>query len=226
MKQRDNEWRKVRLGDVTASRFKDVLTAPRTKSAREAGGWSQTATSYLHENLAELIHCQPADVWRSDATDWGTANEPNAYKAAIPVIEERFGQTLSLPEGKFAYIHHPTEPHIGCSPDGIIGDDGLLEIKCPYSGAKWIAARRSGLVVPSEYVPQLQGSLWVTGRKWYAFCYFDLRVKASGLDPLLVTKVERDDEYIDNVLAPRVIEFRDWLLSEYHALLGKDAAPF
>ncbi len=226
MKQRDNEWRQARLGAVTASRFKDVLTSPRTKAAREAGGWAQTAESYLDEKLAEMIHCQPSDVWRSDATDWGTANEPNAFEAAIPVIERLFEERLSLPEGEFAYIHHPSEPHIGCSPDGIIGDDGLLELKCPYSGAKWIAARRSGLILPAEHVPQVQGELWCARRKWCAYCWYDPRVKASGLDPLLTITVKRDDEYIDTVLAPRVIEFRDWLLAEYHTLVGGKDAPF
>lgn len=248
MKQRDHQWRQARLGDVTASRFKDVLTPPRTKAAREAGQWSRTAEGYMEEKLAELIHCQPADVWRADATDWGTANEPNAFEASIPVIEERFGEKLSLPVDDFAYIHHPTEPHIGCSPDGIIGDEGLGEIKCYYNGAKWIAAKRkldaierrmadvsrtpavekmrAEVLLPPEHKPQVQGQLWVSERKWCAFCVFDPRVAASGLDRLLVVKVERDDEYIDNILAPKVIEFRDWLLSEYHALLGKDAAPF
>lgn len=226
MKQRDNEWRQARLGDVTASRFKDVLTSPRAKAAREAGQWSQTAESYMEEKLSELIHCQPADVWRADATDWGTANEPEAFKASIPVIEERFGEKLSLPEGEFAYIHHPTEPHIGCSPDGVIGDDGWCEIYCPYKGANWIAMKRNGIAIPRAKVSQIQGGMWCTGRNWYVFCAFDPRVKASGLDPLLVMRVERDDEYIDNILAPRVIAFRDWLLEEYHVLLGKDAAPF
>lgn len=264
MKQRDNRWRQARLGDVTASRFKDVLAKPSAAGVFDISGehgdwwvsragetvgtnfakkadaekvkrelvaewqrthWSATAESYLNEKLSELIHCQPADVWRSDATDWGTANEPNAFEAAIPVIKERFGQTLSLPEGEFAYIHHPTEPHIGCSPDGLPGDDGLLELKCPYNGAKWIAARRSGLILPAEHKPQVQGSLWVTGRSWYAYCWYDQRVMASGLDPLLMIKVDRDDDYIDNVLAPRICAFRDYLRSEYDRLTKLDQ-PF
>ena len=225
MKQRDNSWRKIRLGEVSASRFRDVLTAPRAKAARAAGEWSASAESYLDEKLAELIHCVPADVWRSDATDWGTANEPHAFQAAIPVIRERFGEELSLPENEFAYLHHATESGIGCSPDGVIGDDGLLELKCPYNGAKWIAAKRRGLILPAENAAQVQGQLWVAGREWCAFCYFDPRVIASGLDPLLTIKVERDNDYIDNVLAPRIIAFRDWLRSEYEILIG-ESGPF
>ncbi len=219
MKQRDNEWRRLRLGDVTASRFGDVLTPPRAKTDRKSGKWSRTAEAYLEEKLTELIHCVPSDVWRKDSTDWGMTNEPHAFQAAIPVIEERFGETLSLPENEFAYLHHPTEPYVGCSPDGIIGDDGLLEIKCPFNGTKWIGMKRRGLTVPPEYVPQLQGQLWTARRQWCLFCYFDPRVANSGLDPLLTIRVERDDDYINTVLAPKVCAFRDYLRSEYEALI-------
>lgn len=267
MKQRDNLWRQMRLGDVTASRFSDVLTTPVAKGVFATSGergawfvvregetisgcytrkadaderkaefvaewrttqWSETAETYLSDKVSELLNCKPADVWRSDATDWGTANEPLAFEAAIPVIKERFGETLSLPENEFAYIHHSTEPYIGCSPDGIIGDDGLCEIKCPYNGGKWVTAKRAAdrgeWTVPAENVAQVQGSLWITGRQWYAFCYFDHRVQASGIDPLLVIKVERDDDYI-NILAPKVIAFRDYLRGEYRKLAGGEG-PF
>lgn len=187
--------------------------------------WSQTTESYANELLSELVHGQPADVWRSDATDWGTANEPNAFQAAGLVIEKRLGQRLSLPEGEHAYIEHPTEKYIGCSPDGMIGDEALCELKAPYNGAKWIAAKRKGLVLPAENRAQVQGQLWVADRQWCAFCYFDPRVAASGLDPLLWVRVERDDEYIDNVLAPRVIAFRDYLRTEYQKLIS-EGEPF
>ena len=286
MKQRDNEWRQARLGDVTASRFADVLTNASTKGVFDVEGqrgewyvtqsaptggfrvsgdfdtkakaserkselshewqkkhFSTTAESYLNEKLAELIHCQPSDTWRSDATDWGTENEPHAFEAAISVVERIFGESLSLPEGDFAYIQHATEPGIGCSPDGIIGKDGLGEIKCPYNGAKWIAMKRlereyakhpdstlrdcelpAADLLGREYVPQVQGQMWASGRKWSVFFYFDPRVKASGVDPLLWARVERDDTHIDSVLAPRVLEFRDYLRAEYENLIGK--APF
>lgn len=263
MTQRSDQWRKARLGAVTASRFSDVLAAPSAKGVFSVGGtkgswcvytedelvsgefatkadaqerlkglvtewakthWSQTAESYLNHKLAELVHGQPSDVWRSDATDWGTENEPNAFEAAGPAIEKRFGLRLERPEGDTAYIEHRTEKYIGCSPDGLVGDDGLCELKCPFDGAKWIASKRKGLILPAENKAQVQGQLWVTDRKWCAFCYFDLRVVASGIDPLLWIRVERDNKYIDNILAPRVIAFRDYLRKEYETLVGKD--PF
>jgi len=219
MHQRSTEWRQLRLGSVTASRFKDVMTEPRTKAAKEAGEWSDTARSYAIEKLTELVTCQPLDVWRSDATDWGTAQEPHAFELAVPAIQERFGEELILPEGDFAYIHHPTEDHVGCSPDGVIGDDGLLEVKCPYNPVNHLRTVLSG-EMPKQHAPQVQGSLWICERKWYAFCSFDPRVAASGLDPLFVVRVERDDEYIER-LAARVIAFRDWMMEEYERLIKK-----
>lgn len=264
MRQRDPDWRQLRLGDTTASRFPDLMTKPSTAGLFSVAGvrgcwdvfegsevvssghekkadaeevkreladkwkeshWSATAESYLDQKLAELIHCVPADKWTSAPTDWGTENEPHAFELSIPVIKEHFGEDLSLPVDDHAYIHHISEPFIGCSPDGIIGDDGLLEIKCPYDGSKWIRMYRRGLRLPKEYIPQVQGSLWVTGRQWYAFVYFDPRVTNSGLDPLLVKKVERDDHYINTVLAPRVTKFRDWLREEYEAIV-KTKEPF
>lgn len=264
MKQRDMEWRTARLGDVTASRFHDVLTEPKAAGIYTVRGqrgawrvmqgteavsnlfprkvdaddekwkllrswrqhhWSATAESYLCELLAELIHCQPLDVWRTEPTDWGMEQEPHAFELAVEAVKERYKQDLRLPIDEYAYIHHASEPHVGCSPDGIIGDDGLLELKAPYSPAKWIAAYRRGLKVPREYVPQIQGQLWVTGRKWCAFGYYDPRVVASGLDPLLMIRIERDDDYIDNTLAPRVLAFRDYRVSEYKSLV-QDRGPF
>jgi len=216
LKQRSTAWRKRRLGCVTASRFSDVLTKPQTKGAE----WSKTAESYMIEKLAELITCVPADNFTSAPTRWGTEWEAEAFDRAIPVIEKEFGRDLARPEGNFAFIEHETEPYIGCSPDGIIGDDGLLEIKAPYNPTNHLRTVMTG-EMPDKHNAQVQGSLWVTGRMWYAFCSFDPRVEASGMNPLLVVKVMRDEQYIQKELAPKVLKFRDWLLSEYSKLAQK-----
>jgi hypothetical protein len=216
LKQRSTQWRRKRLGVVTASRFHDVLTKPREKGAE----WSKTAESYLLEKLAELITCQPSDNFTSAPTRWGTEWEAEAFERAIPVIEERFGAKLERPEGEFAFIEHPTESHVGCSPDGIIGDDGLLEVKAPWNPVNHLRTIRSG-EMPEGHNAQVQGSLFITGRMWYAFCSFDPRVKASGIDPLFVCKVMRDERYIQQELAPKVLKFRDMLLEEYNKMAAK-----
>jgi len=253
------EWRRLRLGDVTASNFHKLLTKPPATGiyrvtgsrgewyveggeigrsgacARKADAeelkrelvaewqethWSDTAEQYLDDNLAELWTGQPMDEIRSAATDWGTEVEP----LAVSELRDLYRGSFQSPEGELAYIHHPTEPFIGCSPDGFIDDDGVIEIKCPYNSGKWVRAYRKGLRLPSEYIPQVQGQMWITGRQWCLFVYFDPRMDSIG-DPLMETRIDRDDAYIDNTLAPRVIAFRNYLRAEYDRL-AKQETPF
>ena len=208
-------WAVLHEGEILADGFTRKADAEERKKffadEWKKSHWSDTAWGYMSTLVAEIWTGQPSQNFTSTATDWGEENEPAAFEAALPKLARTFGQRLTVPDDEFAFIEHPDEPGIGCSPDGIIGDNGLLEIKCPFNASKWVRRKFAGLTVPSEYVPQVQGSLWVTGRKWYAFAYYDGRMQNAGLDPLLITKVERDDDYIDNVLAPRIIAFRDWV---------------
>lgn len=213
-----------RCGVVTASRFADILTNPRTKAAQYAGELSETAKSYLLEKLAELLTGQPADRFQSAPTKWGTDWESEAFEKAMPVVAERFGCAIGRPEGQFAFIEHATEQHIGCSPDGVIGDEGLLELKCPWNPVNHLRTVLSG-EMPDKHAAQVQGSLWCTGRTWYAFCSYDPRLERSGVGALFVVRVARDDAYIERELAPRVTRFRDLLLEE-HARLTGGREPF
>lgn len=87
------------------------------------------------------------------------------------------------------FITHPDFPSVGASPDGLIGTDGGLELKCPRSSAIHLERFLSG--IPAEYIPQIQGCMWVTGRKWWHFCSYDPRMPASH--QLLHILVPRDD---------------------------------
>lgn len=219
LKQRTTEWRMRRVGIVTMSRACDIMTEPRTKADKEAGKWSETARTYMLEKLAELLTGVPGDTFHSEPTRWGMEHEAEARERAMPIIAERFGCTVELPEGKNAFILHPDEPNIGCSPDGIIGDMGLLELKAPYNPVNHLRTVLSG-EMPEKHIEQVQGSLWVARRKFYIFGSFDPRIERSGMDPLFLCRVERDEAYIQGILAPRVILFRDWLHNEYTRLTG------
>lgn len=223
LKQRSTAWRRRRLGLPTASRFKDILTAPKEKGRK----WSKTAESYMVEKLSELIICQPLDCFTVPATRWGTDWEPEAFKAAIPVVEKRFDGKLMLPEGDLAFIEHP-DGWCGCSPDGAIVSDkygfGLLELKCYYNPTNFIDVLRSKSM-PEKHDAQVQGSMWIAECDWYIFGAFDPRVKASGVDPLFSIKIQRDDSYINNEIAPKVIEFRKWIDEEYKKICPK-TGPF
>ncbi len=209
----------ARLGICTASRFGDIMAPPRAKAAKEAGEWSETARSYMLEKVSELLTGVPADTFGSQATRWGMEHEDEARQRAIPLIAERFGLDVGLPEGWNAFILHPTEPGIGCSPDGLIGDTGLLELKCPWNPVNHLRTVLSG-EMPEKHREQVQGSLWCAERHWYVFGSYDPRVELSGMDPLWICKVDRDDAYIDKVLAPRVLAFRDWVMETYERLTG------
>jgi len=79
---------------------------------------------------------------------------------------------------------------IGCSPDGLVGKEGIIEIKCPLSSTH-IETILSG-TMPTIYIPQVQGLLWITERKWCDFISFDSRVISR---PMFCIRVKRDTEY-------------------------------
>jgi exodeoxyribonuclease (lambda-induced) len=220
IKQRSTEWRLQRLGMVTASRFKDVLTQPRTKKDKESGVMSATAQAYLHDCLAERLIGQPLDRFKSQPTDWGNEWEATALEAACGEVKERDGLEIELPEGKYAFMTHQTEDFIGCSPDGVCTDNTtLVEIKCPWRPSVHLDTVLNGWM-PEKHKAQVQGSLWITGRQSYVFISYDPRYRGTPLQDLFVVRVPRDDEYIDTVLAPAVVAFRDELQATYDRIVA------
>ena len=184
--QGSTAWLQARLAHVTASRIADVRTEPRSKAEKESGVLSGTAESYMLELIGEyLTGCQATD-YESVAMRWGTQWEPEA--------RDVYADTLDCDVDQAGFHRHPTIPRVGCSPDGLIGSEGLLEIKCPFTTKEHVrtAMHQS---VPDQYVPQTQAQLWITGRKWLHFVSYDPRVKDTGLR-LIVVPVERDEEYI------------------------------
>jgi hypothetical protein len=225
MKQRSVKWIERRRGMVTASRFRDILTPPRSKADREAGRMSATAQTYFHQVLSEMITGCPTEEFRSKPTDWGNDWEPVAFEEAARLIEEKTGQRLHLPVGDLAFIQHPTERLIGCSPDGVLGDDALVEIKCGYNQATHLATVLR-YEMPKEHKAQVHGGLWCSGRGRHLFVSFDPRYEGSAVDHLLITEVKRDEKYIRTELSPVVVAFRDELLSTYRSLEETRGVPF
>lgn len=177
MEQRTEEWYKARLGKVTASRVADVLAKTKT-------GVSASRANYLTELVVERLTGQQAEFYTNDAMQWGADTEPQArmaYEAHKNVLVDEEG-----------FIDHPSIPNFGCSPDGLISNDGLIEIKCPNSKTH-IDTLLSGKA-PSKYIPQMQTQMAVTGRQYCDFVSFDPRLPEDL--QLFVIRVERDDEYI------------------------------
>lgn len=172
------DWMLARCGKFTASRASDLMA--RTKS-----GPSASRRNLLALLAVERLTGQPVEGCQNDAMRRGTeleAEARDAYSFATGNAVEEAG-----------FVECSDLPNTGCSPDGLIGDDGLLEIKCPASMAKHLDALRSGAHA-DEYRWQLQHQLMVTGREW---------VDASSYDPrfpdhlqLATVRVRRDESAI------------------------------
>lgn len=222
--QGTDAWRQHRAGSVTGTGFADVLTKLKDPTKE-----SKTRQNYRLQLLAERITGQPAPEIYAPALAWGKENEDNARMAyemhmaaqGTPVLVQRVG-----------FQQHKTLDWVGTSPDGLVGDKGMLEIKCPFNSAnhlltlilaseKFAAAllgEKGDLIpVPPEHIPQIQGNLWVLERDWCDFTSFDPRVPEHL--QLYVHRVYRDAVYIAK-LEEAVKQFLDEVDANASVLLA------
>ena len=169
--QGSDEWLQSRLGKPTASNFGKLITP--------TGKPSASAEGYINELIAQRITGELPEFYKSDAMERGNELEP----AAKALYEFTYGVEVS----EVGLCLHD-EFECGASPDGLVGDDGGLEIKCPLPH-NHIAYLREG-VVPGKYIPQIQGCLWITGREWWDFMSYH-----PAMEDLIV-RVYRDETYI------------------------------
>ena len=155
MEQRSDEWFAARLGSATASRMNDALAGPDTAARR----------TYLIQLVTERLTGQQQESFSSAAMQRGTDLEPVARMA----YETKHGFV-----DKAEFYKHPSIEWFGASPDGLVGDDGLVEIKCPNSTTH-VDYLLSGKP-PTKYLKQMLAQLACTGRKWVDFVSFDDRL--------------------------------------------------
>ena len=180
--QRSAEWHCERAGKFTGSRFADVLA--RNKKTGEP---LKAYHDLIWQVAVERMTGQAIEGPQGFALQWGADVEPYAREA----YELATGNIVT----ETGFIAHPDYPFAGASPDGLIGDDGTLEMKCPKSSIVHVQRFIDGL--PDDYRPQVQGQLWVTRRKWSDFVSFDPRMPESLR--LLKIRVNRDDAYIETL---------------------------
>ena len=173
------EWHKLRLGKITASRMADVLSKGRGNAP------SKTSESYMIELITETLTGEPKPFFENDAMRWGTETEPQARAMYELISGNDVVEVACVTEGD----------HLLISPDGMIGDDGLLEIKAPTS----ITQVRRALTddYSKDYYAQIQMQLWVTQREWCDFLSFDPRLP-EGIGYLL-QRVKRNEDFIDEM---------------------------
>lgn len=174
------EWLMARLGKITASKVAEVLAV--TKN-----GPSERRTKYLWQLVSERLTGDFTRTYTNDAMLWGIENEPIArefYEALNDVKVEQVG----------LYIH-PRFDFAAASPDGLVGDDGLIEIKC-LTTVNHIRAIYDNQP-PKDYLPQVHWQMACTGRQWCDLTLFDPRVPLEM--QLHTFRIERDDEEIEKM---------------------------
>lgn len=175
--QGSEAWFAARCGKVTASRVADVIAKTKT-------GWGASRANYAAELIAERLTGVTAPSFTNAAMQWGNDTEPKARDAYS------FRHDADVVE--IGFVDHPLIAMTGASPDGLIGDDGLLEIKCPNSATHLDTLL--GETVPGKYVTQMMWQMACTGRAWCDFASFDPRLPASM--SLFVRRVARDEDLI------------------------------
>lgn len=179
VKQHTMEWYDLRLGKVTASRVSDAL------DTLKSGKSSAKREAYKMELLQELLTGQVVEHFVSPAMDWGISTEPRA-RAAYEMFKE-------VDVERIGFVVHPGIARAGASPDGLIGTDGLLEIKCPTSVTH--LSYITGRIDPIEqYGPQMMFQMACTERDWCDFVSFDPRLPDDF--SLYVVRFNRDDKAI------------------------------
>ena len=187
MDQGTEEWFTIRIGKVTASRVADVIAKTKT-------GYSATRDNYMAQLVCERLTGQKGESFTNAAMQHGTETEPlarAAYEALKDVLVDEVG-----------FVPHPSIDMAGASPDGLVGSDGLLEIKCPNT-ATHIETLMSK-TVPGKYNTQMQFQMACTGRQWCDFVSFDNRLPEQF--QLFVKRVPRDDEFIKQ-MEDEVVKF-------------------
>lgn len=178
--QRTEQWFILRAGKITASRVADVMA--KTKS-----GYSASRENYMAQLIVESITGKPTESFTSPAMQWGTEQEPfarAAYEMKADILVTEVG-----------FIHHPNILNCGASPDGLVGDDGLVEIKCPNTATMIDIVLTEK--IPSRYFAQMQLQIACTERAWCDFVVYDPRMPEGC--QLWSKRVERDDEFIANM---------------------------
>jgi putative phage-type endonuclease len=201
--QGTSEWLQEKCGNVGASRVADVMA--KIKSGEAAG-----RRNYRAELVCELLTGASQDFYCSAEMQWGIDTEPfarAAYEISRGVMVDKTG-----------FVMHPNVPRAGASPDGLVGEDGLVEIKCPKTATH--IDNLLGKVAPAQYQLQMLWQMACTGRQYCDFVSFDPRLPDAL--QLFVVRFPRDEKRIAE-MEDAVIQFNkevDEVLEQLRALAG------
>jgi len=180
MDQRSEEWFKERLGKVTASRICDVMS--KTKN-----GYGSSRQNYIAQLVCERLTGNVTDSYINAAMQRGIDLEDAARLT--------YEMSSGLSVRQVGIVNHPTIEWCAASPDGLVDDDGLVEIKCPNTWTH-IEFLRSGKP-ENKYILQMQWQMACTDRKWCDFVSFDDRLPSKH--EIKIIRIERDIELINDI---------------------------
>lgn len=178
--QGSDAWKQLRLGKITASRIADVMS--KTKSGYGAG-----RKNYMTQLMIERLTGTVAESYTNAAMQWGVDVEPqarDAYESDTGVLVQEVG-----------FVPHPSIERAGASPDGLVGDDGLIEIKCPNTATH--IKTLLGASIDRKYILQMQWQMACTDRQWCDFISFDPRMPEEL--QYHCRRVKRDDDLIAEI---------------------------
>lgn len=201
MEQRTEEWFDARMGCVTASRTADVMA--KTKS-----GYAASRANYMADLICERLTQERSGGFSSAAMQWGTETEPMA-RAAYEFVK-------SVDVEETGFVLHPHIKNFGASPDGLVGKDGLVEIKCPNTNTHLETILTD--TIPRKYIIQMHVQMICTKRKWCDFVSFDPRlpldlqiyVKRVELDNNLAMEIEDEVNLFLDELDAKVADLKKW----------------
>lgn len=180
MEQRTESWFSERAGKVTASKIADLMAKTKT-------GYGAGRANYMAQLVAERLTGEPTQGFSNAAMQWGIDTEPQARA----MYEFQTGLTVV----QVGFIHHPTIPMSGASPDGLVGDSGLVEIKCPNTATHIETLRGGG--IDRKYLLQMHWQMICTERQWCDFVSFDPRLPAEM--QMHIERVNLDTELADEI---------------------------
>lgn len=190
MIQGSAEWHQARLGKLTASRIALALATTKT-------GWGASRANVRAELICERLTGVPTVGYVNEEMRWGTEHEADA-RAAYEFFRDVDVELV-------AFVDHPRIAWSGASPDGHIGADGAIEIKCPNSATH--IETLLGAPVDGRYVKQVQWQMACSGRKWTDFVSFDPRLPQEM--QLHVQRIPRDDKMIAQLEADAELFLRE-----------------
>lgn len=202
MQQRTEAWYQIRLGRVTSSRIGDVL------KKNQDGSYSSKREKYKAELICEILTGKSQSFFISQAMQHGIDFEDKAKQ----FYEMQTGNFVS----EIAFVPHPYIEQAGCSPDGLIDDDGLIEIKCPetHNHIAFLHHQKP----KDEYFYQMQWQMACTGRQWCDFISFDNRLPENLA--IAIVRFERNDKLIAE-MEKEVIQFLKEMDEEIQFLLTR-----